>query len=197
MKSVILIIVVAFSLLILSGCTTTEDYYGLKLVNNSQAKNVSSSELLQFLKQDPTNEHEIIEYTHKGDYYVMSGDNRYVGYYDLDGKDKVTDETLTEYVTSGYQCMNFAVDLHNNAEASGIRCAVVISPMKGHCFNAFETTDWGLVYVDAWANSDCLSQYDIIRGLVIPNCRYRHSDNATNEYWTEFLGDTSKFEVTW
>lgn len=60
-----------------------------------------------------------------------------------------TDKKL--YVTGVYECGNFALDLHNNAEANGIRTALVAvhfynSP--SHALNAFKTTDKGLVYID-------------------------------------------------
>ncbi len=49
-------------------------------------------------------------------------------------------------------CADFAEDVHNNAEAKGIRAAWVSIKFEGkdegHALNAFETTDRGLVYVD-------------------------------------------------
>jgi len=52
----------------------------------------------------------------------------------------------------GYVCADFAEDVHNNAEAAGIRTAWVSIQFegsdKGHALNAFETTDMGLVYID-------------------------------------------------
>jgi hypothetical protein len=52
----------------------------------------------------------------------------------------------------GYVCSDFAQDVHNNAEAAGIRAAWVSIDLegddKGHALNAFETTDKGLVYID-------------------------------------------------
>lgn len=61
------------------------------------------------------------------------------------------DQTEEHVYSDSYVCMNFAVTLHNNAEAQGIRCAYVsiegTSP-HGHALNAFQTTDEGLVFVD-------------------------------------------------
>ena len=49
-------------------------------------------------------------------------------------------------------CADFAEDVHNNAEAQGIRAAWVSIEFRGggdgHALNAFETTDRGLVYID-------------------------------------------------
>ena len=51
-----------------------------------------------------------------------------------------------------YVCTDFAGDVHNNAEAAGIRAAFVAVYIagidKGHALNAFRTTDMGLVYID-------------------------------------------------
>jgi hypothetical protein len=61
----------------------------------------------------------------------------------------VTD--LYRYVYNYYMCGNFAETVHNNAEAAGIRAAVVFiqySEGQGHAINAFVTTDKGLVYID-------------------------------------------------
>jgi hypothetical protein len=51
-----------------------------------------------------------------------------------------------------YVCADFARDVHNNAEAAGIRAAWVgidiEGEAEGHALNAFQTTDMGLVYID-------------------------------------------------
>lgn len=51
-----------------------------------------------------------------------------------------------------YTCADFAEDVHNNAEAAGIKAAWVSIDFEendeGHALNAFETTDKGLVYID-------------------------------------------------
>jgi hypothetical protein len=51
-----------------------------------------------------------------------------------------------------YVCADFAKDVHNNAEAAGIRAAFVALHVagtdEGHAINAFETTDRGLVFID-------------------------------------------------
>jgi len=60
-----------------------------------------------------------------------------------------TDKNL--YIPGEYECGNFAEELHNNAEADGIRTAFVgihYYDDVSHAINAFKTTDLGLVYVD-------------------------------------------------
>jgi uncharacterized protein YpmS len=57
------------------------------------------------------------------------------------------------YVNPTYTCSDFAVALHNSAEAHGIKCGVVSVQFEGqsigHMFDVFPTDDKGLVYVDA------------------------------------------------
>lgn len=54
-------------------------------------------------------------------------------------------------------CGWYAQDLHNMAEGEGIRAAIVVSRITHHVFNAFQTTDSGLVYVDATpGKGECL-----------------------------------------
>lgn len=68
----------------------------------------------------------------------------------------VEDTTNLNYFVDGgpdgYVCADYAEDVHNNAEAAGIRAAWVGVNFKdndeGHALNAFETTDKGLVYID-------------------------------------------------
>ncbi len=60
-----------------------------------------------------------------------------------------TDQNL--YVDDVYMCGSFARDLHNNAEAHGIRAAFVAIHFYNelpHAINAFKTTDRGLVFID-------------------------------------------------
>jgi len=57
----------------------------------------------------------------------------------------------------GYVCADFAEDVHNNAEAAGIRAASVSVDFdgggEGHALNAFDTVDRGLVYIDCTGQS--------------------------------------------
>lgn len=56
------------------------------------------------------------------------------------------------YIVDEYTCGEFAETLHNNAEGSGIKAAFVGIQFQdgsvGHAFNAFITTDRGLIYID-------------------------------------------------
>jgi len=57
-----------------------------------------------------------------------------------------------KYVLGEYVCSGFTEDLHNNAEALGIRSAAVFVSFEdseiGHALNAFNTVDRGLVFID-------------------------------------------------
>lgn len=69
-----------------------------------------------------------------------------------------TDKNL--YVPGEYECGNFAQELHNNAEAAGIRAAFVAVHYYNeipHALNAFKTVDLGLVYIDVTGSEIPLS----------------------------------------
>lgn len=96
----------------------------IELINNPNATNPTYAELVAFIKEDSTDKH---HYADSVDVYI--------------GAAKVP-----------YVCSDFAEDVHNNAEAAGIRTAWVSINFEGnderHALNAFETTDRGLVYID-------------------------------------------------
>jgi len=62
-----------------------------------------------------------------------------------------------EHPRIGYVCADFAEDVHNSAEAAGIRAASVSVDFEGneegHALNAFDTIDMGLVYIDCTGQS--------------------------------------------
>lgn len=62
------------------------------------------------------------------------------------------DTEWKQYDDPVYTCADFAVTLHDRAESQGIKCAVVSVRLKdqidGHAFNAFPTTDRGVVFID-------------------------------------------------
>lgn len=70
----------------------------------------------------------------------------------------VADKTdSNDYSLFSFPCGAFAEEVHNNAEALGIRAAWVAVDFQGdgevHALNAFHTTDRGIVFVD------CTSSY--------------------------------------
>ena len=55
------------------------------------------------------------------------------------------------YIKDKYVCSDFSAEVNNNAEAQGIRCAIVdmfYPEGYGHTIVAFETTDRGLIFVE-------------------------------------------------
>ncbi|MBM3166099.1 MAG: hypothetical protein FJZ94_01420 [Chloroflexi bacterium] len=67
---------------------------------------------------------------------------------ELLARDKTSEH---KYIPGEYVCVDFSHEVNNNAEAQGIRCAVVdifYPEGKGHTIVAFETTDKGLQFVE-------------------------------------------------
>lgn len=96
----------------------------IELIDNPDATNPTYAELVAFIKADTT-----------------------------DTKGYVEESLAIKGLRfEGYVCADFAEDVHNNAEAAGIRAAWVgidfYEGVEGHALNAFETTDRGLVYID-------------------------------------------------
>ena len=91
-----------------------------------------------------------------------------------------------------YDCKHFACDLHNNAEAVGIRCAIVRIPQRGHICNAFETTDRGLLFVDVSTELDSVA-YER-GGILVVDAKIKEGigDSAMLT-----LGDPEDFEIEW
>ncbi|MFA5051426.1 MAG: hypothetical protein WC499_04950 [Patescibacteria group bacterium] len=95
----------------------------------------------------------------------------------------VSDSTdQLNYVLGSFVCGDFAQIVHNKAELSGIRCAmVVISFMDGsnpHALNAFMTSDKGLVYIDDTGQTPTSTnscKYDAI-GYVVVGQPYGSTD---------------------
>lgn len=68
-----------------------------------------------------------------------------------------SDETDSKpYIVNEYVSFDFAVELNNNAEANGIRAAyvAVFSQEWGHGMVAFETTDEGLIFIEAQSDRE-------------------------------------------
>ncbi|MFH1031813.1 MAG: hypothetical protein V1767_04555 [Chloroflexota bacterium] len=105
------------------------------------------------------------------------------------------------YIARLYDCSQFSRDVHNNAEAAGIRAAEVQIMFKnefvGHALNAFLTTDYGLVYVDCTKAPDKFAR-------VVNKKEYRavgvnevSGENLRNDYWWDSLGSYFYFPSAW
>jgi myosin heavy subunit len=72
------------------------------------------------------------------------------------------DTDSNQYVKFSYDCSQFSRDVHNHAEAAGIRTAEVQVLFKdepiGHALNAFITSDYGLVFIDCTTSPDTIAR---------------------------------------
>jgi len=79
-------------------------------------------------------------------------DAKYVSFAAL--KSFILEDRTSEinYYEELFHCVDFAEQVHNNAERAGIKSALVLIGFEdneiGHALNAFKTTDRGLVYID-------------------------------------------------
>jgi len=111
-----------------------------------------------------------------------------------------TDKNL--YITSVYECGNFAQDLHNNAEAKGIRTAFVAIQFYNeapHAINAFKTTDKGLVYIDDTGDSNPLPIARLDKLAEIAKDELYHANFIFTEGFFVIQGDeiVKSIEIYW
>ncbi|HEY93422.1 MAG TPA: hypothetical protein G4O15_00595 [Dehalococcoidia bacterium] len=108
-----------------------------------------------------------------------------VSYIDLRNFLFEDDTDKIPYLVDEYMCGEFAETLHNNAEESGIKAAFVGIHFKdgstAHAFNAFITTDRGLMYID-------------VTGSQPGQARPTHLDRIVS---TLEVGKTRSVELLW
>jgi len=70
------------------------------------------------------------------------------------------------FIKGEYVCFDFAAELNNNAEASGIRAAYVRihAEQWGHAVVAFETVDRGLIFIEPQSDKEV----ELVRGQSYP-----------------------------
>ena len=95
------------------------------------------------------------------------------------------------YIKDVYDCTEFSRDVHNNAEAAGIRVAVVHVDFKneivGHALNAFLTSDYGLVYVDCTEDPDTIARVKTGKKYRAVELYRITKTNIRNDYWWDNL----------
>lgn len=95
-----------------------------------------------------------------------------------------------DYIKNVYDCSQFSRDVHNNAEAAGIRSAEVQVRFKyettGHALNAFLTTDYGLVYVDC-TGEDTIARVKLNKDYRAVDIYSISGQNARNDDWWDAL----------
>jgi len=95
------------------------------------------------------------------------------------------------YIEGEYDCSEFSRDVHNNAEAAGIRIAEVhvrwSNDLTGHALNAFLTTDYGLVYIDCTGGPDVAVR--VVKGKTYRGIEpiYITMKNIRNDLWWDSL----------
>jgi len=102
------------------------------------------------------------------------------------------DQTETHtYIRDVYDCSQFSSDVHNNAEAAGIRAAEVHPDFRnesvGHALNAFLTTDYGLVYVDCTERPDKIARVKAEKEYRAVELYRITATNIRNDYWWDTL----------
>lgn len=116
-----------------------------------------------------------------------------VAFIEIDSTDT---NSYTEGSLADYVCADFAEDVHNNAEAAGIRAAWVAVNFEdndeGHALNAFETTDKGLVYIDC-VEGDTIAYVEEGReyGLI----DIAQAKSLSHSFYQEYIHKWQEFET--
>jgi len=101
------------------------------------------------------------------------------------------------YIENVYDCSQFSRDVHNNAEAAGIRAAEVQvkfrNEVEGHALNAFLTSDYGLVYVDCTGEPDTIARVKAAKEYRMVELYRITKTNIRNDYWWDALTPGSYF----
>ena len=96
------------------------------------------------------------------------------------------------YIKDVYDCSQFSRDVHNHAEAAGIRAAEMVVRFKdelsGHALNAFLTTDYGLVYVSCTEPPDTIARVKVGKEYRAVELYRITGTNIRDDYWWDTLG---------
>ncbi len=111
-----------------------------------------------------------------------------------------TDKKL--YVEDVYMCGSFAMDVHNNAEARGIRAAFVAIHFYNelpHAINAFKTTDRGLVFIDDTGSIDPAPIHRLDTQVEVAKDKIYQAEFLFPEGWVILDGDkiVKSIEIYW
>jgi len=101
-------------------------------------------------------------------------------------------DTYIPPVTGAWSCGPVALDLHDKAEANGIKAAVVfaiVSPDASHAFNLFKTTDQGKLYIDASWGSILIAEKE--------DGNYRFIKREGTKITIQNLGPEKDFYIFW
>ncbi|MCD4766713.1 MAG: hypothetical protein K8R06_02685 [Methanosarcinales archaeon] len=153
-KNIFFIGIVIISILVISGCTDkteniTEEITPIptltpiptqtKIVADDNSKSVTVNEHLQAIEQYMNNNENAIDVSYE----------ELVSFVRIDQTDKIL-------ISPNFTGVDCAITLHNNAEEAGIKSAIVYYEDEFYYdyFNAFNTTDKGLIYISSEGDSD-------------------------------------------
>lgn len=144
--------------LIISGCTEKSESIIEETTPTptSTPNNLSTSMQTEIREADNLTELTINEDLQAIEQYMINNENAVdVSYEDL-VKFIRNDQTDKIPVTAEFGRVDSAITLHNNAEAFGIRTAIVYYDDEFYYdfFNAFNTTDKGLIYISSAGSSN-------------------------------------------
>ena len=98
-----------------------------------------------------------------------------------------------------YMCLDYARDVHNNAEAAGIRAGlVIVNPnskwdINRHALNVFDTVDRGLVFIDC-------TRYDTRACVSIGECYHievLYPGVISDGFLFSFTGVVEEYKIYW
>lgn len=104
------------------------------------------------------------------------------------------------YQADEYTCFDYAMDVHNNAEATGIRAGVVfLNPnskwgINRHALNVFDTIDKGLVFIDC--TSYDMKAYVTVGEIYELEPLYSGAIDDNMFVWS-FVGTVNDLKIHW
>lgn len=152
-RNILFIGIVIFSILVISGCTEktenmteeiaptltpTPTSTQTTIVADDNSKSVTVNEHFQAIEQYMNNNENAIDVSYE----------ELVSFIRIDQTDKIL-------ISPDFSVVNCAITLHNNAEGAGIKSAIVYyeDEFYYNYFNAFNTTDKGLIYISSVGKS--------------------------------------------
>ncbi len=107
------------------------------------------------------------------------------------------------YTPGSYVCIDYAKELHDNAERQGIRSAIVSVDLKQsngsidhHALNAFNTTDRGMVYIDTTGHINSPGIDTIVYDFGIGK-QYIPKTVFNSRYVHFSMGEIVDYDVIW
>ena len=157
-RNVLLIGTIVIFLVMVSGCTEKSETIieETTLTPTSTPNNLSTPMQTKIREADNLTEVTINEDLQAIEQYMINNENAIdVSYEDL-VKFIRNDQTDKIPITVEFENVDSAITLHNNAEAFGIKTAIVYydDEFYYNFFNAFNTTDRGLIYISSAGSSD-------------------------------------------